>query len=325
MKKRLFYLFALICAVSLFTACSDDDNEGNEGGAIHPLVGVYELNAYTAENVTLGGNTAPTPNYPLTSPLYVEYKTSDKNAVSAATMAGLFRMMGGAMLPQFLSNIELDKDGNILARYVEHPVLNGSDKLMGWGMGAMFGTGYPKASEITSLATATDFVQSPSGLATWIEKNGEFIVKLDIVNIIAAALGAESAPELGELINSVLAQTPAELKELLKSMLNLDLTNVSDETIQTIQNWALHGVPMNVTVADGHTYLYLDKADWDTFFKPRKAGDQNSGDITTLILTMVESGILPQDAQMAALMLSGITAVWDDTSVFNIGLDLIKK
>ena len=25
MKKNLFYLFALICSMSLFTACSDDD------------------------------------------------------------------------------------------------------------------------------------------------------------------------------------------------------------------------------------------------------------------------------------------------------------
>ena len=26
MKKNLFYLFALICSMSLFTACSDDDD-----------------------------------------------------------------------------------------------------------------------------------------------------------------------------------------------------------------------------------------------------------------------------------------------------------
>lgn len=26
MKKKLFYLFALVCSMSLFTACSDDDD-----------------------------------------------------------------------------------------------------------------------------------------------------------------------------------------------------------------------------------------------------------------------------------------------------------
>ncbi|KAA3162099.1 DUF4925 domain-containing protein, partial [Akkermansia sp. BIOML-A61] len=27
MKKNLFFLFALICSMSLFTACSDDDDD----------------------------------------------------------------------------------------------------------------------------------------------------------------------------------------------------------------------------------------------------------------------------------------------------------
>ena len=31
MKKNLFYLFALICSMSLFTACSDDDKPGGGG------------------------------------------------------------------------------------------------------------------------------------------------------------------------------------------------------------------------------------------------------------------------------------------------------
>lgn len=40
MKKRLFYLFALICAVSLFTACSDDDDNGgnNDNNATEALL-----------------------------------------------------------------------------------------------------------------------------------------------------------------------------------------------------------------------------------------------------------------------------------------------
>ena len=30
MKKNLFYLFALICSMSLFTACSDDDDDSKK-------------------------------------------------------------------------------------------------------------------------------------------------------------------------------------------------------------------------------------------------------------------------------------------------------
>ena len=33
MKKNLFYLFALICSMSLFTACSDDDDDKLEESA----------------------------------------------------------------------------------------------------------------------------------------------------------------------------------------------------------------------------------------------------------------------------------------------------
>ena len=33
MKKNLFYLFALICSMSLFTACSDDDDDKKEAVA----------------------------------------------------------------------------------------------------------------------------------------------------------------------------------------------------------------------------------------------------------------------------------------------------
>ena len=41
MKKNLFYLFALICSMSLFTACSDDDEE------VIPWAGTYKMADYT--------------------------------------------------------------------------------------------------------------------------------------------------------------------------------------------------------------------------------------------------------------------------------------
>lgn len=37
MKKNLFYLFALICSMSLFTACDDDDDE------VSPWIGTYKI------------------------------------------------------------------------------------------------------------------------------------------------------------------------------------------------------------------------------------------------------------------------------------------
>ena len=43
MKKNLFYLFALICSMSLFTACDDDDE-------VSPWIGTYKIAEYTAED-----------------------------------------------------------------------------------------------------------------------------------------------------------------------------------------------------------------------------------------------------------------------------------
>lgn len=40
MKKSLFYLFAIICSMSLFVACSDDDDD-NDNGVASQIVGNY--------------------------------------------------------------------------------------------------------------------------------------------------------------------------------------------------------------------------------------------------------------------------------------------
>ena len=45
MKKSLLYLFMLICSVSLFTGCSDDDDNGGGDLAMalqSSVVGTYE-------------------------------------------------------------------------------------------------------------------------------------------------------------------------------------------------------------------------------------------------------------------------------------------
>lgn len=45
MKKNLFYLFALVCSMSLFTACSDDDDEGTWKEIPQTEISVSEGNA----------------------------------------------------------------------------------------------------------------------------------------------------------------------------------------------------------------------------------------------------------------------------------------
>lgn len=325
MKKNLFYLFALICSVSLFTACSDDDDNGNDK-PVNPLVGTYALATYQTEEIAKPGTDQTIKNYPTQSPLYAEYKVNkESEATTTLAMAGLFRTMGGAILPQVLSNIELREDGNIIASYVKDAALKDADKLMGWGMQIFMGSTYPNPEDITKLAATTGFQTSPADLATWSEPNGSFLVKLNIAHILNAALGGQAdVSALETLINSLLKGEPAELKELIKATLNIDLSRISDESIRMIQNWALNGVPMKAKIDGGHTYLYLDKTALDPLFKIRNAEDGTS-DIITLWATLAQANIIPQDAAAAVFMIMGITTNWEATTTFNIGLDLIKK
>ena len=62
MKKNLFYLFALICSMSLFTACSDDDD---------PSWKKLPSQVITAENLSL------TTNIPHASDAGVKLNMSD--------------------------------------------------------------------------------------------------------------------------------------------------------------------------------------------------------------------------------------------------------
>lgn len=41
-KNFLYYMFAVICSVSLFAACSDDDDDEVESSSISEIVGTYE-------------------------------------------------------------------------------------------------------------------------------------------------------------------------------------------------------------------------------------------------------------------------------------------
>ena len=55
MKKSVFYyLFAVICTVCLFTACSDDDDDDNKVLTVDNIVGTYPGDL----DVTLAGTTS---------------------------------------------------------------------------------------------------------------------------------------------------------------------------------------------------------------------------------------------------------------------------
>ncbi|WP_044271670.1 DUF4925 domain-containing protein [Bacteroides timonensis] len=320
MKKNLFYLFALISSMSLFTACSDDDDE------VSPWAGTYKMADYTATDYSWTENTT-VKNWPVTGALYTDWQFTGKDNYPEFISA-LFRHLGGAILPQALNSITLDKSGNIIADYVAEPEIAMDPATI---MSIFYTNAFPAASDVKAGFATSGFTTSPKEVAYWSETNGKFIVKLNIPAILTSATGND-ASGMAELINQVLSGNPATVKALLGSILGADLSGIQDATISQILSWAKDGVPMNIKTGDnGHTYIYLDKSAFDNLFTLRETGEIDdfeepvkTNDLTILWNALVAGGIVPEEAQAAGIFISLIGAYWGVTTNFNLGLDLVR-
>lgn len=321
MKKSLFYLFALICSVSLFTSCKDDDDDIINS----PWTGTYELADYTAVDYTWSETEVK--NWPATSALYTDWQFTGIDAYPEF-LSALFRHLGGAILPQVLNTITLDNRGNIIADYVDKPEVVMDPSSI---MGIFFGGGFPTASDVKTNFATSGFSTSPKGLATWSESNGKFTVKLDIQAILGTATG-EDVSGLGDIINTVLNSDPATIKALLGNMLGADISGIQDATINQLLGWVKNGVPMNIkTAANGHVYIYLDKSAFDNLFTLRETGEidwygdpEMINDLMILWGALSSAGIIPQEAVAAGLFINMMGAYWSVTTSFELGLDLVK-
>lgn len=296
----------------------------------------YELAPYsTVEGFDCLGMTLA--NYPIGGALYSTWKASvkedgqvtEKPEEYVDLMTGLFRCLGGAMLPQTLHGITLSADGNITADYVAKPEITFDAN---WIMGVMFTGSFPQQSVITDLAVTSGWTTSPKNLAYWFLKDGKIYVKLDIASILATA-GGENMGNLAGIIEQVLNGQPAVIKDLLKTI-GFDLDKVSDASIEHLLGMVKNGFPMVPVSKDGHTYLYLDKDVFDPLFKMTNVGVDDWGepihesDLNIIWNTLAASGILPQEAQAAGIFVQLIGNYWNvsaETSEFNLGLELIAK
>ena len=107
MKRSLFYLFMLICSVSLFTACSDDDDESNGSGnqLTSQVIGGYKgtLNIYLAagdEEMHIG----------VDIPKNITITEASKTSVNMELKDFSFMNMDLGTIS--LQNCELTKDGD---------------------------------------------------------------------------------------------------------------------------------------------------------------------------------------------------------------------
>lgn len=102
MKKNLFFLFALICSMSLFTACSDDDDDKIKD----PVIGTWKVPAVELDenNSVIGGS------------VFMTWEAPEDTCLSFV-ISSLAIRKGSVILPQVLQDVTLSADGNIVATY----------------------------------------------------------------------------------------------------------------------------------------------------------------------------------------------------------------
>lgn len=303
--KRKFLWMALVLAMGIFSACSDDDDNDNRIADPQGWAGTYGLGDLSVGDLDYGG-TNPKPNVPLSGAFYIDWDTPDATPYNVGKMnAVTFRGILGIILPQVLNTVTLGEDGNITASYSSDAITFDMSMLT-------------KIPSIDELIAGKVWLQSPEDLAYWSEQSGKLKVKLNVDAIIKQALedsGNSDNSEISNLVSSLLGDAN-QLKAILTTM----GVDVSDLTINTLLNWVKNGVPLNVKTENGHTYIYLDKGQLDMLFK---AGTDGTSDFSKLM--KVFSSLIPKDYQMVVRMLNMIPDNWEATEVFSIGLDLIKK
>lgn len=322
MKKNFIYgIFTVLVATVVMTSCSSDD----PNPAPVPI---------TKNNFTLASYTTTENNYPISGPLYVEWKANTDHAddqVSMDTFAGLLRMMGGVILPQVLDTISLSDDGNITASYISKPELK-TDSLQKWGSN-VFTQQFPSVDKINAFKSTAQPTSSPTGLATYFSTPDEYnklTVKLNIGSILAAAQAnsqSRTSVVAPDPISAIFQQDTKTIKETLNTMLP-GLNQLSDESIELLKKWILEGIQFNIKRSSDSSklILYLDKTTLTPLFKMRNvAGDEQMNDLSVLLIALNSNGKLPEEAGQALMLAQIIGGMWDATETFNLGLELERQ
>lgn len=323
-------LSAALCAMGFSVSCTKDGNGNKEPEPVHPMVGTYRLASYEVTDKP-SGEESVVANFPVSGPLYAVWKATDESGAEDAfteNMQGVFRMMGGALIPQLLNTIELKADGYIGASYVAEPEVK-TDKLMTWAMGT-FSQKYPTIDEVTADAATGGFVSTTAEEKTvsWTEQNGKFTLKVDI----DAVLGEEGNEDISELVKQVLVMEPAAIKTMLAALLEDEsINNISDDTIKQLQGWILNGIPMTKEEKAGKVNIFLPKSAFDSMMTMRETGETDDwgdpvmkNDLMIVWDALNKAGAIPEDAAMAGMMINLMGAYWGKTTDFALGLSLVK-
>ncbi len=204
------------------------------------------------------------------------------------------------IFPYVLQDITLENNGMVTANYTTSPV--DMNEIM-----EVANSGKTDA-EFRSLINKRTYAPSPKGLAYWNQTDSKaFVVQLNIpaiVSLIAENSGQEIDSELiAGISEALLKSDPARLK-LTLSAINMILNNeiityilqLDEDTFATLLTWMKDGIPMGISQAEEHTYIYFNKE-------------------TLMPFISIINSLLNTD-------LSEVTALFDK---MEIGVDLIAK
>lgn len=247
-------------------------------------------------------------------PQYQQHVGKLKTTVE--TFPLMLRRILGAILPQVLKSINLEKDGNITAAYSSDTVTFNSN----WAMSTTF-----NADSVKALISQKKWLQSPKNLAYWFEKDNKLYIKLNVAAIINQAIedNGQTGVNPATLITAILNSTDgAKLKQLILSnfsdKLGEDLTNIlkgiDDATFILLLDWVKNGIPLNITNQNEHTYIFLDKANLTPAITVLPA----------LIPMLKEMNPMGMGEQLGG-SLGTISYSWKIVETYNIGIDLVKQ
>ncbi len=133
------------------------------------------------------------------------------------------------------------------------------------------------------------------------------------------------------LIAGVLNGDAATIKQLAQGV-NIDLSKITDKSINILLDWVKNGIPMNVKNENGHTYIYLDKDSIESFMAVRDSGEVDdwgdpvmTSDLKEVWKAITAAGIIPKEMEALGAFVEMMAATWTGTTEFALGLDLIAQ
>lgn len=208
------------------------------------------------------------------------------------------------LLPHVLSNVTLEKDGNIQASYTTSPI--DMDAIMEITNSEL------STNEFQAIIDQRSYSDSPNGLAYWsIAGKNDLLVQVDVASIISLIAQNNGQTIDSQLIagisEALFKSDPIRLKSVL-STINLILDNkaistliqMDNETFSTIFFWLKDGIPLKIDRSEGHTFIYVTKE----------------------TITPIFIAAAPIISESLGMDLSGLLPMID---TMNIGLDLTPK